>query len=104
MDMKITMLEGEHWYGLAAVHGTKFPLNARSSYSWHPTQNYTGNQESPILLSSRGRYLWSEKPYDADIADGVILRRSRHSESGISGCIPEVFPGKRTDSAGEFLP
>ena len=35
MDMKITMLEGEHWYGLAAVHGTKFPLNARSSYSWH---------------------------------------------------------------------
>ena len=72
MDMKITMLEGEHWYGLAAVHGTKFPLNARSSYSWHPTQNYTGNQESPILLSSRGRYLWSEKPYDADVADGVI--------------------------------
>jgi len=72
MDMKITMLEGEYWYGMAAIHGTKFPLNAQSSYAWHPTANYTGNQESPILLSSKGRYLWSDKPYDVDVENGVI--------------------------------
>lgn len=72
MNTTITMLNGEHWYGLATEHGTAFPLNETSEYSWHPTKNYTGNQESPILLSSLGRYLWSDSPYDVDVAQGVI--------------------------------
>ena len=72
MNMTIPMLPGECWYGLATIHGTKFPLNETSEYSWHPTQDFTGNQESPILLSSLGRYLWSEFPYDVDVSQGLI--------------------------------
>ena len=72
MEQKITMLPGEFWYGLATAQGTSFPLSQESTYSYHPTQTCTVNQESPILLSSKGRYLWSEKPYDVDVAEGVI--------------------------------
>ena len=72
MNTTIKMLPGECWYGLATIHGTKFPLNETSEYSWHPTQDFTGNQESPILLSSLGRYLWSEFPYDVDVSQGLI--------------------------------
>ena len=72
MHTTIQMHPGERWYGLAAVHGTTFPLHEGSEYSWHPTKHYTGNQESPILLSSMGRYLWSDFPYDIDVKEGVI--------------------------------
>lgn len=72
MNMTVTMLLGECWYGLATIHGTRLPLKETSEYSWHPTQDFTGNQESPILLSSKGRYLWSEFPYDVDVSRGEI--------------------------------
>ena len=72
MEQKITMLPNEFWYGLATAQGTSFPLCAASTYSYNPTQSCTPNQESPILLSSKGRYLWSKQPYDVDVKDGII--------------------------------
>lgn len=72
MEMKIKILPGEYWYGLVAAEGTSFPLGAESTFSWHATTQYSGNQENPLLVSSCGRYLWSEEPYDLDVAQGVI--------------------------------
>ena len=103
MDMKIIMLDGEHWYGLAATHGTDFPLNAQSSYSWHPTADFTGNQESPVLLSSAGRYLWSESPYDVDVADGVISVTNAADDLVLSeghGTLREAF----LDDSKKYFP
>lgn len=77
--MNIKMLSGEYWYGLAAAHGTSFPLCEKSNYSYYPTAAYTGNQENPLLLSSKGRYLWSDKPYDVDVVDGMI-RITNHGD------------------------
>lgn len=72
MNCTIPILCGERWWGLAAAHGTRFPLHVSSDYSYHPTAAFTGNQESPLMVSSMGRYLWSDRPYDVDVRDGVI--------------------------------
>ncbi|MBQ3816368.1 MAG: glycoside hydrolase [Clostridia bacterium] len=74
MEKTIPMLEGEFWYGLCAAHGTRMPLGPQSVYSHRATDPAadTGNQESPLLLSSKGRYLWSDFPYDTEISGGVI--------------------------------
>ncbi len=72
MQITIPFLENEYWYGVAVGHGTRFPLCAASSYTYCPTREYTGNQESPLMLSSKGRYIWSDSPYDIKVEDGRI--------------------------------
>ena len=72
MNRMIPFLKGVHWWGLAAAHGTRFPLTETSEYSYHPTTQFTGNQESPLMVSSMGRYLWSDQPYDVEVHGGVI--------------------------------
>ena len=62
----------EYWYGLCVNEGTKFPLSETSTFSWHAADRFSGNQEAPLLLSSKGRFFWSERPYNVDVADGVI--------------------------------
>ena len=70
--MTIKMLDNECWYGLVTAHGTKMPFDQSSVYKHHATTQFTGNGEAPIMVSSCGRYLWSDSPYDVDITDGVI--------------------------------
>ncbi len=69
---KIQIQPNEYWYGLCVNEGTKFPLSDTSVFSWPATTRFSGNQEAPLLVSNKGRFLWSERPYDVDVADGVI--------------------------------
>ena len=74
MTLNVPILPGECWYGLAAVHGMKMPVDENSVYSHHAADPaaYTGNQEAPLFLSSKGRYVWSDSPFDTDARDGVL--------------------------------
>ena len=72
MELQVKMLPGEYWYGLCVDKGGSFPLSADSDFHWHATTQYSGNQESPFLVSNMGRYLWSTSPYDVDAENGVL--------------------------------
>lgn len=74
------MLQGEHWYGFAVNDGVKFPLSAKSEYSLNLDPNPTCNQSVPLLLSSKGRYIWSPKGFYLKVKEGVILCESLKSE------------------------
>ncbi len=95
MEQTIKIISGEYWYGLAVDKGTNMPLGETSVFSWHPTEKATTNQESPLLLSNKGRFLWSEKPYDVDIAEGEI----RVTNVAADFALYEGF----TDLKGAFL-
>lgn len=56
-SLKTTMLPDEYWYGLAALQGSQFPINAKSSYSYCIDPNPGDNQAAPLLISSMGRYI-----------------------------------------------
>ncbi|MBQ2377577.1 MAG: glycoside hydrolase [Clostridia bacterium] len=73
--MQIKMLEGEYWWAGAVSHGHKMPFNetSDSDASMFTGAKYCGcDQFAPIMVSSKGRYFWSEKPFEVKVKDGVI--------------------------------
>ncbi|MGL4852563.1 MAG: glycoside hydrolase family 31 protein [Phocaeicola sp.] len=80
----ITPLENEYWWGAVVGNGNKMPyVEPLSTYDIE-RQN-SNNQVIPLLLSSQGRYIWSEKPFKFTIqADRNILVESDHEKVEIS--------------------
>jgi hypothetical protein len=79
------MLDGECWYGLCADHGTKFPLNKDSFYEADHTVNTTCNQMCPILISNKGRYIYSETGFAIKASCGEISISTEKTEIDIDG-------------------
>lgn len=62
----------ENWYGGAVNKGSVMPF--QNGFSMNLYGNNEGNQASPLLLSTNGRYIWSEKPFEFSIkADTLII-------------------------------
>lgn len=78
--MKYTQIlqisENEYWYGLAGGYGTRFPLSKKDEFSYDMTTAFTGNQESPFLVSSNGRYIWCEDALKLTVANGTLTVES----------------------------
>ncbi len=72
MDITVKILENEYWYGLGTFMGTKLPVTAQSSCSFNQASTFSCNQEAPFMVSSLGRYIWSEYPFDMTAKDGNI--------------------------------
>lgn len=58
--MDIKFLPGECWFGGCVKYGMDMPLTERSEAELDFTNNPTPNQSMPLLLSTKGRYLWSD--------------------------------------------
>ena len=70
--MKIEILKDEYWYGLSTVLGSKMPLDSKSNITLDLTVNKTPNQAVPFLVSTKGRYIWSEQGFKITVKDGVL--------------------------------
>lgn len=68
----IKLLPCEHWWGGACFDGIKMPFDQKSNFSRTLKPNTTMNQAAPLLLSDRGRYIWSETGFSFSVADGEI--------------------------------
>lgn len=68
---KIGINEKEKWYGGFVALGSKMPY-AESDRVFDLAGSNMNNQTSPLLLSSNGRYIWSEQPFKYKIANNVI--------------------------------
>ena len=72
MNMKIKILENEYWYGIRVGDGIKMPLNHQSVYEVDIDPNQDYNQCVPILLSSKGRYVWCESGFKLECKYGHL--------------------------------
>jgi len=70
--LALKLLEGEYWFGGVVRHGLQMPFGPDSQYHWELMGNLDGNQGSPLLLSTKGRYVWSEAPYTLDFDRGTL--------------------------------
>ena len=60
-DTTIQLQNNEYWWGGAVIFGTQMPFgNDKFSFN---LANHTGNQNAPILISNKGRWVWSEKTF-----------------------------------------
>lgn len=68
----INIQQNENWWIGIINHGQLMPFTAATKYSNDLLGNNEGNQATPLLLSSKGRYVWSEEPYQFSIENAVI--------------------------------
>lgn len=75
---KIPVEQGEKWYGAAVNEGEKMPF--AEGYTINLNGDTKTNQASPLILSTKGRSIWSNAPYAFEIKDHEIIL-SHYSDS-----------------------
>ena len=112
-------LTHEVWWGGAVADGQLMPFGGQShSRDLARSAGVTGdarvgnNQSAPLLLSSRGRYIWSELPFQFDITDAavdVVGSELVHGRAGDNlrdaylSASAAFFPGSGTTPATPML-
>ena len=85
--LAVKMLDGEKWWGSVTDLGNIMPFDKDTRVRFnHQTQNFN-NQTTPLLVSNKGRYIWSDSPLSVQIKDRVI------SASAARGVIELVEAG-----------
>ena len=69
---------GEKWRGATTFFGNEQPYG--TSVDRDLTFNSYGNPCAPFLVSSAGRYVWSDRPFAFSFADGVLTIRSKYEK------------------------
>ena len=70
--LKLDMLPGEYWWGGLSSVGYETPYDATSVADHDLYGDNKGNQAQPLLLSNKGRYVWSEQPIHYKFNKSVI--------------------------------
>ena len=63
-----------YWWAGVVNHGSDMPLTAPYQADFH--SNY-GNQVQPLMISSKGEVIWSDKPYRIDFMPGRLKLTGR---------------------------
>ena len=68
----IDLLPGELWWGGTVAGGWKMPLGEKSDYAKDLRVDSDGNQAAPLLLSTKGRWVWCEDAFKYTFKDGRL--------------------------------
>ena len=85
--VEINIEKGEYWWGGISSKGHETPYDATTVVSYDLWGDNQGNQAQPLLLSSKGRYVWCEEPikYAFDKGKLTITSRGGKIHSGKKG-------------------
>lgn len=86
-ELELQILDGEYWWGGLSSVGHETPYDSSSAISHNMWGDNKGNQAQPLLLSNKGRYVWSEEPIQYQFNQGKIKVNTRSGEilSGTQG-------------------
>jgi alpha-glucosidase len=72
-SLEIAVDAGEKWWVGVISQSHRMPLDRSSDrFEIDLLGNTAGNQVQPLLLSTTGRYVWSEEPFRLAVRDGTI--------------------------------
>jgi len=85
VELQIT--PGEYWWGGISSLGHQTPYCDTTTFAFDMWGDNKGNQAQPLLLSNKGRYVWSEQPIKYEFNKGKITVTVRDGKivSGIAG-------------------
>ena len=78
--LELKILEGEYWWAGLSSKGHETPYDSSSKVSYDLYGDNKGNQAQPLLLSSKGRYIWSEEPIKYVFNKGTITVTTREGK------------------------
>lgn len=61
--LTLPLLPGEKWWAGTAQYGFMMPFGISTEYAFNLYGDRSNNQSSPLLLSSRGRWIWCDEPF-----------------------------------------
>ncbi|GIP17344.1 glycoside hydrolase [Paenibacillus montaniterrae] len=70
-QLLLELLPEECWWGGRAADGRSMPYHLEE-FSADLDQNHKSNQACPLLLSNKGRYIWSEEPFHFEFSQGKL--------------------------------
>ncbi|MBE9583983.1 glycoside hydrolase [Mucilaginibacter sp. JRF] len=70
-NITVDIKKGEQWYGGVVNEAHTMPF--KDGYSFDLFANTGTNQASPLLLSTKGRYVWSDEPFKFTVSGGKLL-------------------------------
>ena len=70
-SLDLALLPGEGWWGGAVTLGSKMPFGGEP-LEVNLRGDNRGNQYAPLLLSSKGRYVWCDKAFAFSFRDGRL--------------------------------
>jgi alpha-glucosidase (family GH31 glycosyl hydrolase) len=108
--VRLPLLTGEKWWGGAVADGQAMPFGAdaehhrdlavSAGFSGPGVEYGGGNQSAPLLLSNRGRFIFSELPFDIRFDRGTVEAIGTDLMHGRAGdSLADAF---RTASAAFF--
>lgn len=71
-SIELEIENDEYWWGGLSSIGHQTPYDVNSNFSVNLLGNNKGNQAQPLLLSSKGRYVWCESPIQYGISQGKL--------------------------------
>jgi len=98
---RINIIQGEKWYGAAVNEGDKMPF--RVGYSLNLNGDTKGNQAAPLILSSKGRYAWSNSPFAFAVNKNEIVF-SEFNDSVFVGSGGADLNGAYLKASEKFFP
>ena len=112
--ISLTLEEEERWWVGVITDSHLFPLNKESVYTFDFYGDTKGNQGQPLLISSKGRYIWNEEPFSFRFENGELTAECKRAEfqSGKAGatlreaylhCSQQFFPPSGDIPAGELF-
>ncbi|MDO5017236.1 MAG: glycoside hydrolase family 31 protein [Porphyromonas sp.] len=72
----------EKWWGALTAMGGQMPYGTTPMIDFGA--NNLNNQTSPLLLSSEGRYVWSESPFSFKVSGDTLYIESRYEEVSVT--------------------
>ena len=75
-QITLAVKSGESWYGGAVNEGHLMPF--RDGYSLDMYANTSGNQAVPLLVSTKGRFIWSEEPFKFAFTKNSLVITNLH--------------------------
>lgn len=83
----VNIEDGEFWWGGLSSKGFETPYDKNTVVKYDLWGDNMGNQAQPLLLSSKGRYLWSDEPFEYSFEKGKIIVVSKKGKiiSGKNG-------------------
>ncbi|PWD99492.1 glycoside hydrolase family 31 protein [Marinilabilia rubra] len=86
-SIKLEIEKNEYWWGGLSSIGHQTPYDKDSEVSVNLFGDNRGNQAQPLLLSSNGRYVWSESPIEYGISNEVLTVSTKEGKihSGTAG-------------------
>jgi alpha-glucosidase (family GH31 glycosyl hydrolase) len=77
-QINVPIKSGEKWYGGAVNEGHLMPF--KEGYSLDMFGDLRGNQAVPLLVSSKGRFIWSEEPFKFSFDKTNLIISNLHSK------------------------